>query len=299
MKAILFIGHGSRLAEGNEEIRTFIQQMEPSIDNSYIVETCFLEFEAPNIPTGIAACVAKGATEIYAIPIILLQAGHSKIHIPGAIDEAREQYPNVQFTYGRPIGIHEQVFNILTTRLEATGLDIHAKHEDTAILLIGRGGSDPDANSDFYKIARLLWERLDVKTVECAFMGVTAPTVDEGIERCVLLGAKKVIMLPYFLFTGILMERMQTMQKEYSERYPEISVKLAEYFGFHPMLQTVLKDRMDEAVAGDVKMNCDTCQYRLDAMEHIDHHHHHHHDHDDHDHHEHNHDHTHDMETAK
>ena len=70
MKAILFIGHGSRLAEGNEEIRTFIQQMEPSIDNSYIVETCFLEFEAPNIPTGIAACVAKGATEIYAIPII-------------------------------------------------------------------------------------------------------------------------------------------------------------------------------------------------------------------------------------
>ena len=44
---------------------------------------------------------------------------------------------------------------------------------DTAILLIGRGGSDADANSDFYKITRLLWEKLNVKWVESAFMGVT------------------------------------------------------------------------------------------------------------------------------
>ncbi|UZM98145.1 CbiX/SirB N-terminal domain-containing protein [Lysinibacillus sp. MHQ-1] len=41
-------------------------------------------------------------------------------------------------------------------------------------------------------------KKLPVKYVESAFMGVTDPRVEEGIERCVKLGAKKIIMLPYF-----------------------------------------------------------------------------------------------------
>ena len=119
---------------------------------------------------------------------------------------ARSKYPDVQFTYGQTIGVHEEVLSILTDRLEEVGFDTAAEHEDTAILLIGRGGSDADANSDFYKITRLLWEKLNVKWVESAFMGVTTPLVDEGIERCIKLGAKKIVMLPilfvYWNFNG-------------------------------------------------------------------------------------------------
>ena len=47
--------------------------------------------------------------------------------------------------------------------LEEVGFDTSVEHADTAILLIGRGGSDADANSDFYKISRLLWEKFNVK----------------------------------------------------------------------------------------------------------------------------------------
>lgn len=293
MKAILFIGHGSRLAAGNEEVRTFIQQMTPSIDENYIVETCFLEFEAPNIPAGIEACIQRGATEVYAIPIILLQAGHSKIHIPAAIDAARVKYPDVTFTYGRPIGIHDEILNILTDRLAATGLHLDEKHEDTAILFIGRGGSDVDANSDFYKISRLLWERIDVMSVECAFVGVTYPTVEEGMERCVRLGAKNIIMLPYFLFTGILMERMEEMKASFDAKYSSLNIQLADYFGYHPKLKSVVHDRMEEAVEGNIQMNCDTCQYRINAAAFVEHHHHHDDDHDHHHHHDHSHHHHH------
>ncbi|WP_042346713.1 sirohydrochlorin chelatase [Bacillus massiliigorillae] len=301
MKAILFVGHGSQLKEGNKEVSKFVENMLPSMSQELIIETCFLEFETPNIPQGIEACVNRGATDVYVIPIILLPAGHSKIHIPAAIDEARLQYPTVRFTYGRPIGIHEQVLDILVTRIKEAGIDTTAKDDDTAILLIGRGGSDPDANSDFYKISRLLWEKLQFKYVENAFMGVTAPSVDEGVERCIKLGAKKIVMLPYFLFTGILMERMAKWVANYKEQYTDCEIVLADYFGYHPSLQDVLKDRVEEALLGDVKMNCDTCQYRIDAMEHIDHHHHHDHDHD-HGHHHHDHDHEqhhHHAETTK
>ena len=45
------------------------------------------------------------------IPIILLHAGHSKLHIPAEIEDAKKKYPDVQFTYGQTIGVHSEVFD--------------------------------------------------------------------------------------------------------------------------------------------------------------------------------------------
>lgn len=283
MKAILLVGHGSRDPEGNEQVRQTIEELKPQLDPSLLVETCFLEFEQPTIEQGIDTCVEKGATSIYVIPLMLLAAGHSKIHIPAAMDEAKMKYPEVQFTYGRPFGIHEETMEICKNRLEEVGENINEQDPHTAVLMLGRGGSDPDANSDLYKITRLLWETLHYKLVEPAFMGVTDPLIKEGVDRCIKLGAKKIVILPYFLFTGILIKRLETMIAEFEREYPGIEFKLAGYFGFHSRLKTIIKDRIEEAVQGSVKMNCDTCQYRIEAMEHIEHHHH------DHDHHHHHH----------
>lgn len=285
MKAILFVGHGSKDLEGNDQVRQFIERMRRNWDDTLLVETCFLEFENPTVDQGIDLCVDKGADHIFVIPIMLLQAGHSKIHIPAAIDKAMKKYPLVKFTYGRPIGVHEETFEILKTRLEEIAENLDYPDPDTAVLLLGRGGSDPDANSDLYKIARLLWEKTNYKIVEPAFMGVTNPLVNEGIERCLKLGAKKVIILPYFLFTGILIKRLEAMMLSFQNQYSTVEFKLAGYFGYHPRLQTILKERVKEALRDEVKMNCDTCQYRLNAMEHV-HHHHHDHNHHAHDHHQ-------------
>lgn len=294
MKAVLLVGHGSRDKEGNEQVRQFIEQVKPQLPASLLVETCFLEFESPTVEQGIETCVTKGATHVVVIPIMLLQAGHSKIHIPAAIDEAKKLHPDVAFTYGRPIGIHDEALDILIHRLEEAGEAVKEPDEDSAVILLGRGGSDADANSDLYKITRLLWEKVNYKIVEPAFMGVTDPLVKEAVERCIKLGAKKVIILPYFLFTGILIKRLEEMVRDFGRELPQVEFKLAEYFGFHPKLQSIILDRIQEALQGEVKMNCDTCQYRIAAMEHIDHHHHHDHDHD-HDHgHHHHHDHHHD-----
>ncbi|PIC05890.1 sirohydrochlorin chelatase [Anoxybacillus flavithermus] len=272
MRAILFVGHGSRDEEGNEQVRQFVRTIRPQIDETFYVHTCFLEFGIPSVIDGIAHCVEQGATDVIVIPIILLPAGHSKLHIPAAIDEARERYPYVSFKYGRPLGIHDATFTILNDRLQEAGI---VMDEQTAVILLGRGGSDPDANSDLYKIARLFWERNKRVIVEPAFMGVTNPLLDEGVERCIKLGAKKIVILPYFLFTGVLIKRLEKRVSEFQSTYPNMSFVLAHYFGFHPSLQTIVLDRLQEALSDSVHMNCDTCQYRLHMAEH----HHHHHDH--------------------
>ena len=249
-KAVLFVGHGSRLEAGNEEVRQFIEQMKVDIDPSLLVETCFLEFASPNIEDGIHHCIEKGADEVHVIPIILLHAGHSKLHIPAEIEDAKAQFPDIRFTYGQTIGIHDEVLEILKTRLAELDFDVHQKHEDTAILFIGRGSSDVDAKADFYTIREKLREQVNVPILECAFIGVTTPTVQEGMERCIELGAKKIIMLPYFLFTGILMERMNRMAEQFKEDYPQTSIDIARYFGYHPKLRTVLLERMHQALDG-------------------------------------------------
>ncbi|MCG5254085.1 sirohydrochlorin chelatase [Brevibacillus agri] len=299
MDAVLFVGHGSKDPEGNEEIRQFVASLAPELDVP-IIETCFLEFARPDMLQGLNTCVARGATRVAVIPIILFSAGHAKIHIPAAIDEAKELHPHVQFIYGRPIGIHEEVINILSTRMAEAGFASGEDHDDLAVLVIGRGSSDADANSDIYKMSRLFWERYKARWVETAFMGVTYPLYDEGVERCLKLGAKRIVLLPYFLFTGVLIKRMSDQLEKFRQQYPEAQFEMAEYFGFHPLLKEVMKDRIEEALHGEVKLNCDTCQYRLAAMEHIDHHHHHHDDehghghHHHHHHHGHHHDHDHD-----
>ncbi|MMZ47592.1 Sirohydrochlorin cobaltochelatase [compost metagenome] len=294
MQAVLFVGHGSRDPQGNEEIVRFVDGIKEKMTVP-IIETCFLEFEAPNMMQGLTACVERGATQVAVIPMMLFAAGHSKIHIPAAIDEARAKYPHVQFIYGRPIGIHDEMFRILGFRLTEVGLNIEEEAEDTAVLVVGRGSSDPDANSDVCKLSRMLWERLHVKWVETCFIGVTQPSVEEGIARCLALGAKKVILIPYLLFTGILMKRMEDKIEQFRTEYPECEFLMTEYIGFHPGLKTIFLDRVAEALQDDVKMNCDTCQYRLFAVEHMDLHHDHDHHHDHHHHHHgHSHDHGHD-----
>jgi sirohydrochlorin cobaltochelatase len=290
MKAILFVGHGSKDPRGNEEILAFVEGIKDELAVP-IIETCFLEFASPDIASGIDACINRGATHVILIPMMLFPAGHSKIHIPAAMDSARKQYPGVVFTYGRPIGIHDEVFSILETRLNEAGLNTKDESNKTAVLIAGRGSSDADANSDVYKLSRMLWERLNVRWVETCFIGVTDPSVEEGIERCIALGAEKVIIIPYLLFTGILMSRMEEKLAAFRTSYPDREFVMTEYFGFHPALRTIFLDRAAEALNDEVKMNCDTCQYRLFAVEHL--HLDHHHDHDDHHHHHHGHDHDH------
>ena len=120
METILLVGHGSRDPEGNEELLRFADMVRSKAPE-FIIETCFLEFAKPTIDQGIASCVEQGASRVVLVPIILFAAGHAKLHIPDAIDHAKRKYPHVQFAYGRPIGVHQKVINILKSRLAESG----------------------------------------------------------------------------------------------------------------------------------------------------------------------------------
>ncbi len=277
--AILLVGHGSRDAEGNQEFLRFAERAkEVFVDR--VVEPCFIELADPTIQMGIDRCVRQGASRIVALPITLFAAGHVKVGVPAALDEAQARYPHVTFCYSRHLGIHPLILDVLDERIaevEAQGSPY--PREETAILLVGRGSSDPDANGDIYKVARLLWERQPCKTVEVCFIGVTFPNFQEGIARAVALKPRRVIVLPYFLFTGVLIQRMRRFTEEAKVLYPQTELFFAEYMKGHSNLLKVLQEREVEAIRGEALMNCHLCKYRLAFSEDGHHHDHPHHDH--------------------
>jgi precorrin-3B C17-methyltransferase len=312
MRTVLLVGHGSRIQAGNDELLQFTSQLaarKPELK----FETCFIELASPSIAGGIAKCVEDGATQIYIVPIILFAAGHSKLDIPLAIDEAKLKYPEVEFVYGRPLGVQERAVDIVLDRIrEAEWLSASVKHsneaeslacsvdqsneagaadlslqeaearttsaaedKDTIVLLMGRGGSDPDANSDFYKLGRLLWERTSYQSVESCFIAITKPSLPDGLERCLALGARKIIVVPYLLFTGVLMKQFAEMVSHFAAEHPEIEVQLGRQLGTHPLLVDMLTERIEETMEGQSFSNCDNCKYRDEAALHHHHHHHH------------------------
>ena len=192
--------------------------------------------------------------------------------------------------------------------LDAAGNDV-PRHE-TALVVVGRGTSDPDANSNIAKVMRMLWEGFGFGWGETAYSGVTFPLVEPSLRHVAKLGYRRVIVFPYFLFTGILVERIYEHTDLVAAEHPEIEFVKAGYLNDHPLVLEVFEDRLHEILSGMNNMNCQMCKYRAQVLGFEDevglaqqsHHHHvegigtgHHHGHDhDHHHHDHGHDHAHD-----
>jgi sirohydrochlorin cobaltochelatase len=98
--------------------------------------------------------------------------------------------------------------------------------------------------------------------VEAAFVSLAPPSVLDGIARCRRLGARRVVVVPYFLFTGVLERRIRDQAAEYAER-TGLDVRVSGYFGVDDAVAGLVLERYREAIAGDIRMNCDVCIHRV------------------------------------
>ena len=114
---------------------------------------------------------------------------------------------------------------------------------------MGRGSSDPDANAEVVKTARLLWEGRGYDGVETCFISMAAPGVPAGLDRVRLLGARRVVVTPYFLFRGVLPDRVTSQALEWAARHPGVDVRVAPVLGDCDALAELVVERYHEASA--------------------------------------------------
>ncbi len=267
-RPLLMVGHGTRNPRGRQDLIDFAN-IYHHIDPARPVIPCFLELTEPSIQAGVDQCVEQGYTDISVLPILLFAARHNKFDVTNELDRARLRHPQVTFHYGRHFGITPAILELWQARLAMLDTPAHNPHgiarEDTVLLFIGRGSSDPDANGDVFKLARMMWEGSGYQTVETCFIGITHPRLEEGFRRSRLYNPKRVIVLPYFMFTGTLMEKIEHITAQQQIEHPSVEVAMLPEMGIHPQLIRILRDREIETQLGQVAMNCEMCKFRIVA----------------------------------
>jgi sirohydrochlorin cobaltochelatase len=261
--AILIVGHGSRDVEGTREFTRMVELFAHR-DPARIVECGFLEFAQPVIQDSIDRCVERGAQVVTVLPGMLMAAGHAKNDIPSEVQEARRRHPGITFYSGRHLHLHAKIIELCTLKLVEA--EAHAAPQDrhnTLLLVVGRGSSDPDANADVQKLARLLGEGMGFGWAAACYIGITTPLLPEALARCQRMGFGRIMVLPFFLFTGVLEKRIRRLTAEFAAQHPQTEFLCADYLNAHPLLVEVFEERSEEAVHGSPNMNCELCKYRV------------------------------------
>ncbi|MEQ8355537.1 MAG: sirohydrochlorin chelatase [Kiloniellaceae bacterium] len=268
---VMVCGHGSRDEGAVREFEAVARGIRERLPQ-YDIESGFLEFATPIIRDGLDKLRGRGVTRCLAVPGMLFAAGHAKNDIPSVLNTYQAQHPEMAIDYGRELAIDPKLMKAAAARIEQAleaaggpGCRDVPRHE-TLLMVVGRGASDPDANSNVAKVMRLLWEGFGFGWGETCYSGVTFPLVEPGLEHAAKLGYRRIVVFPYFLFTGILVQRIYDYTDIVAARHPEIEFVKAPYLNDHPAVLDAFAERVQEIVDGENLMNCKLCKYREQVL---------------------------------
>jgi sirohydrochlorin cobaltochelatase len=263
---VMLCGHGSRDEQAVAQFAKLSEALKARLPQ-YPVEYGYLEFAKPILRNGLDSLRDQAVTRVLAVPGMLFAAGHAKNDIPSVLNTYAKAN-GIQIDYGKELGIDPKMLKAAADRIQEAIDDAgdHISRHETLLVVVGRGASDPDANSNASKITRMLWEGFGFGWAETAYSGVTFPLVEPALEHAVKLGFKRIIVFPYFLFTGILIKRIYDGVDAVAAKTPGIEFIKAPFLNDHPKVIDTFVERLEQILQGDNHMNCGLCKYRTQVL---------------------------------
>ena len=251
---VLFgVAHGSKDPASQEVVRGLLART-ATLRPGLRVEAAYVDNASPSIRGALASLAATGVRDVVVLPLLLTPASHSKTDIAASVQAGRRAHPTMRLRYGRPLGPHPVLVEALAARLAEAGAG-----PDDPVLLVAGGALDPDANAAVAATARLLFEGRSWPSVELAFASTARPSVVEVLGRLHRQGFSRVTVARYFLGPGFLPRLVDKQARSVEGLDVLVTAPLGESTG----LAALLAERYDEALAGDLRMNCDACLYRI------------------------------------
>ncbi len=264
---IVIAGHGSRDPDGIREFEALMALVRARAPQ-HVVSHGYLEFASPTIDQALAANLAAGARQVVMVPGVLLAASHAKNDMPSEMLTFAQAHPEIDFHFGAPLGLHPLLLQLVQERIvaaESTSART-VRRDDTCLVLVGRGTTDPDANGEVAKFARMIEEGMGFGAAYVCYSGSAKPLVSDGLRAAARLGYARLVVVPLFLFDGVLVKRIYDAADALQQREPELEVLKAAYLGVHPHVADVMLERAREAVAGRTETNCALCKYRVQIV---------------------------------
>jgi sirohydrochlorin cobaltochelatase len=267
---VLICGHGSRAQSAVDEFATLAARLPAYLPPDWMVDYGYLEFANPVLRQGLDNLRNAGCTRILAVPGMLFAAMHAKNDIPTVLNTYAARH-DMDIRYGRELGVDPKMIAAAAARIAEAEADAnsrlgHIARHDTCLVVIGRGASDPDANGNVAKIARMLVEGMGFGWVETGYSGVTFPLVEPCLTHVARLPYKRVIVFPYFLFSGILIDRIYGFTDQVAAQHPDRQWVKAAYLGDHPQVLETFAERVTEQVGEVPPPNCALCKYRTAVL---------------------------------
>lgn len=262
-EGILLCGHGSRRQAGIDAFKKLVEILTERYSEHYEVDYGFLEFSHPLYEAAVERLYHKGVRKIYALPVILFAGGHAKNDIPYEMNTIQTYYDDLKITMGRPIGASSFLVDLACKRLQeaeeraAQPVD----RQDTCLMVVGRGTTDPDSNSDVHKLMSMIWEGMGYGFGTVAYSGTAHPRIPEALEMLHNMPFKRIACVPFFFFTGVLLERIYEQVQEFEARSDK-ELLAADAFGHDELILKAFDERLEQAREGIGSMNCQMCKYR-------------------------------------
>lgn len=256
---IMICGHGSRSKTAEQEFGLLARSLKQRLPETP-VEYGFLEYSAPNIHMGLDELRNAGVNHIVAVPGMLFAATHAKNDIPSVLTTYQGKHQHLKISYGRELALHPQMIAAFEARiLQALGRD-HVHPGDlynTMLVVVGRGTSDTYANAEAAKLTRIVTENLGFGWSETVYSGVTFPSVGKGLEMALKLGYKDIVVAPYFLFSGKLIDRIYNYVDRVALTAPDVNFFKAHYLADQDHVISTFIDRIEEAKIGSLNEDFD------------------------------------------
>ncbi|MDQ1292285.1 MAG: sirohydrochlorin cobaltochelatase [Actinomycetota bacterium] len=255
--SLLVIGHGTRRPRGVEEFLELVDRIRLRAAGQVSrIEGGLIELARPTVSDGVARLLDEASASvggprpprrIIAVPLLLGTAGHLRSDIPALLAVEQDRHPGLTFGLASALGPHPILRELLRERID-TALE-GAGRPGTSVVLVGRGTTDPQANADVAAVTRLLWEGSGLDCVELSFVAVTAPSLPQSLERLRRVGARRIVVLPYLLFEGLLSEQIAAETAQFAAENPELDLRVAGLLGESDQLADLVLHRYRQARA--------------------------------------------------
>jgi sirohydrochlorin cobaltochelatase len=241
-EAILICGHGSREAEAVSEFERVVAACAARVPDRR-VGYGFLELVRPTIADGLQALTDGGARRILVLPAMLFSANHVRRDIPAEIARFADAHPGIEVRLGRGFESDPKMLDAARNRIEA--VSAAGSRTDSVLLVIGRGTGEAGSDTRFHGLVTTLAERMGFARGLAAFAGMAAPGFAEGLDQAARIGLPRVVLFPYFLFTGVLVKRIYEAADQVAAQHSGLQILKAGTLADHPRVIEALLDRIN------------------------------------------------------
>lgn len=226
VNSLILTAHGSadpRSAANAHAVARRLRLLRPGLD----VRVAFCELNSPRLPD----VLTPGAV---VTPFLLADAYHARMDIPRQITG----FADVR--QSEVLGEDARLVAVLCERLSAIG--VSGFDSELGVVVVAIGSSDVAANERTASVALKLASNTHWAGATTAFATGTGPSPAEAVELLRQRGARRVVIAPWFLAPGRLLDRVSDFARDNG-------IAMTAPLGAHQLVAATVLDRYDQALA--------------------------------------------------